>query len=502
MSIERRQILLTSAAFAFAGAAARAQPNMSGDVLKAVWVQGNPVQARVSAEGKPQGPAIDMAEAIARRLGKRLEVTAVAAADAVLERVRNGAADLAFIGYDPARAQGLAFTPPYLLALESYAVTAASKIRSADEVDRAGVRIGAVPTGPAGLYLKRTVKNATLVPIQSFEAGVQQLKAGAFDVLAGASQRIIDASVTDHGIRALPGRFFEVPQSIAVRELRHDLLTAASAAVAEARTSGALAASIKRWKLAGAAAPETPPAVSAQAAVKELAPSGRLRAAINLGNSVLAQKDAKTGELTGISVILARELANRLGVPIDLRPYQAAGDTFDAMERGEWDVAFLGIELERAARIDFSPPYVAIDGTYLVRTDSPYKTVADLDRPGVKISVGRGAAYDLYLSRNLKKAELRRAPTSVAAIDLFMSDNLDAAAGVRQALAERSKGRPEFRVMEDRFSRIDQAIGVPKGHPVGAAYVRNFIEEMKATGKVRAGLDATGQNSALVAPPA
>jgi polar amino acid transport system substrate-binding protein len=240
---------------------------------------------------------------------------------------------------------------------------------------------------------------------------------------------------------------------------------------------------------------------SIEEAAHSLAPSGRLRVAINLGNSVLAQR-TPAGELTGVSVILAQTLAKRLQVPVDLIPYTAAGMVFDAMDKGAWDVAFLAIEPERATKVDFSPPYVFIDGTYLVRKDSPFQKADDLDRPGIRIAVGRGAAYDLYLSRTLKNAELRRAPTSVAAMQMFVDERLDAAAGVRQALADYAREKPELKVLGDSFSRIDQAIGVPKGRTVGAAYIRAFVEEMKRSGEVRRSLDETGQASAGVSPPA
>jgi polar amino acid transport system substrate-binding protein len=183
-------------------------------------------------------------------------------------------------------------------------------------------------------------------------------------------------------------------------------------------------------------------------------------------------------------VVLARALAQRLQLPLDLIPFQAAGAVFEALESGQWDIAFLAIEPERTARIDFSPPYVSIDGTYLVRDDSAFRAVADLDRSGVRIAVGRGAAYDLHLSRTLKQAELVRAPTSAAAIDLFLSSRLEAAAGVRQVLAERAREIPGLRVLEDRFQRIDQAIGVPRGRAVGAAYIRTFLDEMRTAGVI------------------
>jgi polar amino acid transport system substrate-binding protein len=241
--------------------------------------------------------------------------------------------------------------------------------------------------------------------------------------------------------------------------------------------------------------------VSVADAAKSLAPSGRLRVAINLGNGVLAQQSA-TGELSGVSVILARALADRLKLPLDMIAYPAAGQVVDAMDKNIWDMAFMAREPERAAKIDFSPAYVTIDGTYMVRKDSPLRALADFDKPGVRIAVGKGAAYDLFLSRTLKQAELRRAATSAAAVDLFMSDKLDAVAGVRQFLADKARQNPDWRVLDDSFQSIEQAIGVPHGHPEAAAYIRAFIEEMKASGMVRKALDATGQTSARVAPPA
>jgi polar amino acid transport system substrate-binding protein len=225
-------------------------------------------------------------------------------------------------------------------------------------------------------------------------------------------------------------------------------------------------------------------------AAQSLAQSGRLRVAINLGNSVLAQRNS-AGFLTGASVTLAKLLAKRLRVPLDTIAYPSAGMVFDALNHGAWDVAFLAVEPERALKVDFSPPYVSIDGTYLVRKDASYRRVADLDRPGVRIAVGRGAAYDLYLKRTLKQAKLLRAINGAEAIKMFVDDRLDAAAGVRQVLAGYAKDKPELRVLSDAFSKIDQAIGVPKGHPAGAAYIRAFVEEMTASGQVRKALEGT-----------
>ena len=263
----------------------------------------------------------------------------------------------------------------------------------------------------------------------------------------------------------------------------------------------ALAAGLLFGSIAPPASAQGRPSAADADAARVLAPTGRLRVAINLGNGVLAQRDPKTGELGGVSVAIAKTIGERLGLPVDLTPYNAAGDVFDALDAGKWDLAFLANEPERAQKIDFSPPYVFIDGTYLVRADSPYHAVADLDRDGVKISVGRGAAYDLYLTRNLKHAELTREPTSAAAIELFLNGKIDAAAGVRQALVNAARGRADLRVIADRYTRIDQSAATPKGRPAAAAYVRRVLEEMKASGAIRKALDATGQDGAVVAPP-
>ncbi len=252
------------------------------------------------------------------------------------------------------------------------------------------------------------------------------------------------------------------------------------------------------FAVAGAAARAQVP-VKATEAAKSLAPTGVLRVAINHGNAVLAQRNAQ-GELTGVSVILARALAERLKLPIQLIPFAGAGDVFNAQEKGLWDLAFLAIEPERAVKIDFSPPYVILDGTYLVRAGAPFRTVSDLDQPGVRIAVGRGAAYDLFLTRTLKRAELRRVPTGESSIDLLLSDGVEAVAGVRQALVESAQENPGLRVLDDRFTAIQQAMGTPRGRQAGAAYVSAFIEEMKASGAVRKALDATGQAGAVVAP--
>jgi polar amino acid transport system substrate-binding protein len=235
---------------------------------------------------------------------------------------------------------------------------------------------------------------------------------------------------------------------------------------------------------------------------KELAPTGQLRVAINLGNSVLAQGTPETPR--GVTVDLARELARRLAVPLELVAFESAGKVFEALKSGELDLVFIAIEPARAAEVDFTAPYVLIEGTYLVPNNSALKTVADVDRPGVRIAVGKGAAYDLYLTRTLKNATLVRADTGGgrAMIDLFLSEKLDGAAGVKQPLVEYAKTDPNVRVMDGRFMVIEQAMGTPKGRPAAVRYLRAFVEEMKSSGFVAGALARSNQPDATVAPPA
>jgi polar amino acid transport system substrate-binding protein len=246
-----------------------------------------------------------------------------------------------------------------------------------------------------------------------------------------------------------------------------------------------------------ATVPTAPPG-----ARSELAPTGKLRAAINFGNPVLAQKDPATGEPRGVSVDLARELGRRLGVPVELVTFDAAGKVFDALKTGAWDIAFLAIDPARAAEIAFTAPYVVIEGTYLVPKDSPLRTIEDVDRDGVRVAVGNKSAYDLYLTRTLKRAQLVRMPTSPAAIDVFLKDKLEAAAGVKQPLVEFARTNPKVRVMDGRFMAIEQAMATPKGREAAARYLREFVEEMKVSGFVASGLKRSGQGDATVAPKA
>lgn len=236
--------------------------------------------------------------------------------------------------------------------------------------------------------------------------------------------------------------------------------------------------------------------------LKDLAPTGKLRAAINFGNAVLARKD-EAGGPKGITPDLAAELGRRLGVPVEFVPFEAAGKVFDAAKAGAIDIAFIAIEPARATEIEFSAPYVIIEGTYMVPVDSPLKEIDDVDKPGIRIAVGLGSAYDLYLTRTIKNATIVRAATGGgrAMIELFVKDKLEVAAGVRQQLEIYAKDHPEVRIMAGRFQEIQQAMGTPKGRLAGASYLRAFVEDVKANGFVAEAIKRAGQ-SATVAPPA
>jgi polar amino acid transport system substrate-binding protein len=235
--------------------------------------------------------------------------------------------------------------------------------------------------------------------------------------------------------------------------------------------------------------------------VKEIAPTGKLRAAINLGNAVLAQKGADGPK--GVSVDLSRELARRLGVPIEITTFEAAGKVFEGIKAGTVDLAFIAIEPVRAAEIEFSSPYVLIEGGYMVAKDSPLKAIEDVDRPGIKIAVGLNSAYDLFLTRTIKNAQVVRAHTGggEAMIELFLKEKLDVVAGVKPVLVEYAKTNAAMRIIDGRFMVIQQSMGVPKGRLAAARYVRAFVEDVKASGFVADGLKRSNQTDASVAPP-
>ncbi len=231
---------------------------------------------------------------------------------------------------------------------------------------------------------------------------------------------------------------------------------------------------------------------------EDLAPSGVLRASINLGNPVLAAGTPE--EPTGVTVDIARELARRLDVPLELVCFDAARKSFEALTTGEADICFLAIEPARADQVAFTAPYVIIEGVFAVRRDSSLIEVADVDRAGVRVGVKRGSAYDLYLTRTLQHATIVRGDEGV---DVFLADGLEVAAGIRQPITQFVAENPEFRVIDERFMEIRQALGTTKTRrPDTVAYLHTLIEDLKSTGFIADSLLRSNQPDATVAPPA
>ena len=231
------------------------------------------------------------------------------------------------------------------------------------------------------------------------------------------------------------------------------------------------------------------------------APTGKLRASINLGNPILANKDAVSGEPLGVSIDLARELGKRLGLPVDLVVFDTAGKSVEAVGDERADIGFFAIDPARGASIAFTAPYVLIEGFYMVRTDSPIQHNNEVDSANTRVAVGKGSAYDLFLSRELKHAEIVRAPSSPAVVQTFLEQELEVAAGVKQQLESDAAKTPGLRLLGERFMVIQQAMGLPKSRGNAAAdYLRRFVVEMKASGFVADALQRHKIGGASVAP--
>lgn len=236
--------------------------------------------------------------------------------------------------------------------------------------------------------------------------------------------------------------------------------------------------------------------------IQTLAPTGPLRASINLGNPILANRDA-AGQLFGISIDLAREFGRRIGREVELVAFDTAAKSVDAVTNEQADIGFFAIDPVRGAGIDFTAAYVLIEGAYMVRQASPLRDNAEVDRAGHRVVVGKGSAYDLYLTREIKQAELVRAANSQAVVETFVSQQADVAAGVRQQLEADMQTTPGMRLLPGRFMVIQQAMGLPKGRgPAASAVLRAFVEEMKTSGFVADAMQRHGIQGASVAPPA
>ncbi len=237
--------------------------------------------------------------------------------------------------------------------------------------------------------------------------------------------------------------------------------------------------------------------------VTAFAPKGTLRASINLGNPILANKDAATGQPVGVSVDLARAFAERLGVEIELVVFDSAGKSVEAVTQQQADVGFFAIDPLRGEGIAFTAAYVLIEGCYLAPSDSPIESNEDVDQPGRRVAVGKGSAYDLYLTRELRHAQIVRVPTSPAVVDAFIAQQLDVAAGVKQQLQADAARVPGVRLLPGRFMVIQQAMGTPRSRgEIAAAFLRQYVEDMKASGFVAEALARHGIQGASVAPAA
>jgi polar amino acid transport system substrate-binding protein len=233
----------------------------------------------------------------------------------------------------------------------------------------------------------------------------------------------------------------------------------------------------------------------------ELAPTGKLRVGLNMSNFLLTATDAATGKPKGLAADLGLELGKRLGVPVELVPFPNPGAVADAAKTGVWDVGFIGAEPQRANEIDFTAAYVEIEATYLVPPGSPIKAIADVDRKGVRIAISDRSAYDLYLTRELKHAELVRARGDDV-FKRFVSDKLDAMAGLKPGLVKNQEMLPGSRILDGKFTAVQQAAGAPKGRPAGAKYLKEFIEDVKATGLVAKLIEKNNVRGLTVAPKA
>jgi polar amino acid transport system substrate-binding protein len=234
----------------------------------------------------------------------------------------------------------------------------------------------------------------------------------------------------------------------------------------------------------------------------DLAPTGTLRAGVNYGNFILATKDRATGESRGVAVDLLQEVGRRLGVPVAIVAYDSVAVMGDAAPTGAWDIAFLGSDPAREALMSFTAAYLEIEATYLVPAGSALRTAAEVDGAGVRVAAPARANYELFLSRNLKRARLVSAPGGDAAFDLLATGRVDALAGLTQGLLGLAGKLPGSRLVDGRFMGVQQSIAVPRGHDAGLAYLRRVVEDAKASGLVARAIEKTGARGVSVAPPA
>ena len=237
--------------------------------------------------------------------------------------------------------------------------------------------------------------------------------------------------------------------------------------------------------------------------IKAFAPTGSLRASINLGNPILARKSPQSGEVGGVSVDLASAFARKLGVALELVVFDTAAKSVEAVKTEQADIGLFAIDPLRGEGIRFTAPYVLIEGAYLVRNESPLQANEEVDRAGTRVMVGKGSAYDLFLTRELKSAAIERAPSSPDVVPAFLAQNTDVAAGVKQQLEADALKLGGLRLLPGRFMVIQQAMGSPASRGEAAAQaLASFVEECKTSGFVAEALGRHGVQGASVAPAA
>jgi polar amino acid transport system substrate-binding protein len=237
-------------------------------------------------------------------------------------------------------------------------------------------------------------------------------------------------------------------------------------------------------------------------AKSELAPHGVLRAGLNLSNFLLVSGKTEAGAHAGVAPDMAAEIARRLGVPVTYVPYKTPGELADAAEMDAWDIGLIGAEPQRAEKIAFTPAYVEIEATYLVPAGSPIRSLADVDKPGVRISVTGRSAYGLWLDRHIAAATLIKTGTLDSAYEQFVSDGLEVLAGLKPRLLSDVEKLPGARILDGKFTAVQQAIGTGRRNTAGAAFLREFVEEAKVSGFVQDLIDRHKVRGLSVAPPA
>ncbi|MDP6815883.1 MAG: transporter substrate-binding domain-containing protein [Alphaproteobacteria bacterium] len=236
--------------------------------------------------------------------------------------------------------------------------------------------------------------------------------------------------------------------------------------------------------------------------ISELAPTGVLRAGINMGNFLLVSGSSPAGDPEGVAPDMAAEIARRLGLAVAYVPFERPGLLADAIEEGVWDIGLIGAEPQRAEKIAFSPAYVEIASTYLVPAGSAIQSITEVDRPGIRIAVTARSAYGLWLDRNIKQAELVHSNSLDSAYEQFVAEGLDALAGLRPRLLSDVEKLPGARILEGQFSAVQQAVGTARRNTKAAAFLRDFVEEAKASGLVAELIQRHGIVGLSVAPAA